>query len=132
MVDEQTTVTTLRHSKKYRSLILNGLYIEKRQGKFYVDEIHDEVLRNKFSNYAIKVGDEVIQLNGIYCEHMGAVTKYVENNRIKNIQLRNRSDGNSYCEAEAENQTQGIYEINMQASCSTVRRKRKCRNRKLT
>ena len=102
MVDEQTTVTTLRHSKKYRSLILNGLYIEKRQGKFYVDEIHDEVLRNKFSIYAIKVGDEVIQLNGINCEHMGAVTKYVEKNSIKNIQLRSMDDGNCYIELEAD------------------------------
>ena len=107
---EQSTTPVLRYSKTYRTLRLNGLHIEKRQGKFYVNEICEEVLSSKFRSSSIEVGDEVIQLNTVYCEHLGAVTNYVEKNRIKNIQLRSKVNGNCYFEEEVDNPTNVIHE----------------------
>ena len=119
-------------TRRYNCLRLNGFYVEKRQGRFYVDEMFDDVLWNKFHAYAIKVGDEVIQLNNIYCEHLGTVAKYMGNYRIKSIQLRSKESGNCYYEQEVENETETIFEQNTQASSSVQRKKRKCRNSKLT
>jgi len=53
-------------TRRYGSLILNGLHIVKIACRYYVD-----VFRNRFPHSAIKVGDEVIKINQFYCEHLG-------------------------------------------------------------
>ena len=83
-----------------KTLKLNGLHIAKKQTKFFIDEIYDDVLRKKFQAYRIKVGDEVIVINNIYCEHLRTVTKYVETNCIKNMRLKCKYSGLYYSEEE--------------------------------
>jgi len=52
------------------SLELNGIEISKFAQRFYVNQINVTVLRNKFPNDAINIGDEVVKINDSYCEHI--------------------------------------------------------------
>ena len=84
---------------------------------------------DKFRTHGIKVGDEVIQVNNIYCEHLGAVAKYVESNRIKNIQLKCQDSGNYYVVVEDVQESEFIHNVPTDVIDNVVtRKKRKCQS----
>ena len=57
------------------SLQLNGFKIVKIMPRFHISEINAELLSIKFPNNIINIGDEVVKLNNMYCEHIGNITK---------------------------------------------------------
>ena len=85
-------------TKRINSLHLNGFKIKKTDSRFYIEEINDAVLFTKYNTNAIHVGDEVIKLNDVYCEHIGNVRKYIETTKITMIYLRNKDSGICYAE----------------------------------
>ena len=78
------------------SLQLNGFKIARIMLRYHISEINTELLSYIFSNNNINIGDEVIQLNNLYCEHIGNVTKYIESTIIHNIQIRSSINGCIY------------------------------------
>jgi len=78
---------------RVNSLELNGVKIVKTLLKYYVAEVRIAIFRKLFPHDSIQVGDEVIQLNNTYCEHIGNVSKYSETNNIYHIQIRNKTTG---------------------------------------
>ena len=86
-------------TKRINSLQLNGFKILKTGSRFYIDEINDAVLLTKYNTNAIHVGDEVIKLNDVYCEHIGNVRKYIETTQITKIYLRNKVSGICYTQS---------------------------------
>jgi len=105
--------------RRVDSLELNGFKIWKNSLRFYITELNENLLRAKFSNNSIQVGDEVLKLNGFYCEHLRNVTKYVETTIIHSMQLRKRITGIYYDVAQQNTNPD-----------STTQRKRSRRNRK--
>jgi len=57
-----------------------------------------------FLNNSIRIGDEVMKLNEIYCEHIGNVAKYIETTQLRSISLRNTLTQNCYTEYENHNE----------------------------
>jgi len=82
--------------KRFNSLNINGLKICKVGSRFHVADVNQHVLRSKFTNHIIHIGDEIIKLNEMYSEHLGNVTKYIESTQIQSMQLRNKISGNCY------------------------------------
>jgi len=85
-------------TRRYGSLNLNGIHITKIASKYYVDEIYGAVFRDRYPRSAIKVGDEVIKINRIYCEHLGHVGKYIEKTPIKLLQMKTKLTGEYFVE----------------------------------
>jgi len=81
---------------RINSLDLNGIKIVKSSLRYYITEINKYILDSIFPNNNINIGDEVIQLNYVYCEHIGNVTKYTETNEIRHIQLRSKICGQQF------------------------------------
>jgi len=76
------------------SLEVNGFIITRINLRFYVTEINRNVLDTIFPVSSICIGDEVMKLNDIYCEHIRNVTKYLETSQIRCITLKhNRRTG---------------------------------------
>ena len=95
------------------SIILNGIEIKKIKSRYYVTAINSTILTKKFPDNSVCVGNEVlyryhvillflififkvIQINGIYCEHFGNVSKYIQTTVIKNMQIKNSNTGLIY------------------------------------
>jgi len=77
-------------TKRFNSLNVNGIKILKSASRFYVSEINEAILTEKMPTEDIVVGDEVIQINNLFCEHIRNVSKYIETNHISSIQLKKR------------------------------------------
>ena len=97
--------------------------------RYHISEINVELLNYLFSNNNINIGDEVVQLNNLYC-----VTKYIESTIIHNIQIRSSITGSIYIltsrdRAEMSNRDE-IMPPSSVVINSTPRRKRKAMNRK--
>ena len=114
------------------SLQLNGFKIARIMLKYHISEINAELLRYIFSNNNINIGDEVVQLNNLYCEHIGNVTKYIESTIIHNIQIRSSINGCIYVLTSRDRVQMSNRDEIMQPSAvamySTPRRKRKSMN----
>ena len=95
--------------------------------RYHISEINVELLNYLFSNNNINIGDEVVQLNNLYC-----VTKYIESTIIHNIQIRSSITGSIYIltsrdRAEMSNRDE-IMPPSSVVINSTPRRKRKAMN----
>jgi len=77
-------------------LELNGLVISKFRQRYYVVQINSNVLNSKFPNTVINIGDEVVKINDIYCEHIGNITKLIETEKIRSVMLRKGFGENAY------------------------------------
>lgn len=90
--------------------------IIKVSSRYYVDEIYDNIFRNRFPLSAIKVGDEVIKINQFYCEHLGHLSKYIEKTPITHIiQMISKVTGECFVEeSSTENSSGHIYENHRQ------------------
>ena len=114
------------------SLQLNGFKIARIMLRYHISEINTELLSYIFSNNNINIGDEVIQLNNLYCEHIGNVTKYIESTIIHNIQIRSSINGCIYVLTSMDRVQMYNRDEIMQPSAvainSTPRRKRKSMN----
>ena len=65
--------------------------------RFFVVEVNEVTLQKKGASNNVEVGDEVIQVNNLYCEHIRNVTKYIETTHISSIKLRKlRRTNNSF------------------------------------
>jgi len=82
-------------TKRFNSFDVNGIKILKTTSnsarRFFIGEVNETTLEKRIPNNSIDVGDEVIQINNSYCEHIGNVSKYIETTHIKTIQLKKRS-----------------------------------------
>jgi len=78
------------------SLELNGLVISKIRLRYYVVQINANVLTMKFPNTVISIGDEVIKINDVYCEHIGNITKLIETKKIRSIMIRKGFGANTF------------------------------------
>lgn len=78
--------------KRFNSLNVNGIKILKVASRFYVSEINEAILTKKIPTENIAVGDEVIQINNLYCEHIRNVCKYIETTHISSIQLKKKGN----------------------------------------
>jgi hypothetical protein len=76
-------------SRQERSRRLNGISALRSHANYHVATIDEDILRAKFPENDIRVGDEIIKINDMYCESFRNVQSYIENNSIRNITLRN-------------------------------------------
>ena len=116
------------------SLQLNGFKIARIMLRYHISEINVELLSYIFSYNNINIGDEVVQLNILYCEHIGNGTKYIESTIIHNIQIRSSITGCIYVltsrdRAEISNRDEIIPPTSV-VIYSIPRRKRKATNGK--
>jgi len=78
------------------SLELNGFVISKFMHRYYIVQVNANVLRNKFPNNAINIGDEVIKINDMYCEHVRNIKKLIETEQVRTIMLKKGFGENRY------------------------------------
>jgi len=105
-------------TRRYGCLALNGLYVSKQSFRYFVEEINETVFRNKFRDSPIQIGDEVIKVNNLYCEHLGNVGKYLETTNISSLQMISKVTGEVYVDEDAS-----VHTINMDdahTSCTTL------------
>jgi len=81
---------------RINSLELNGFKVEKSIFRYFVKEKNNYVLTSKFPGNSINIGDEIIQLNNLYCEHIGNVFKYIETTDIQHIQIKCKTTEQQY------------------------------------
>jgi len=97
------------------SMLLNGLKIQKISMRYFVADINVYVLRAIFPNNNVKLGDEVISLNDIYCEHIRNVTKFIETTQISKICLKSALTQILYTEEKVQvnpvSLTQSTFEV---------------------
>jgi len=77
---------------------LNGFTVTKIALRYYIVTKNHHILGIKFPNNSIKIGDEVISLNDMYCEHIRNVRKYIERTKIHTIKLRSITTQQIYTE----------------------------------
>jgi len=114
-------------TRKYNCLTLNGIHIIKRSSRYHVEDINQDVLREKFANCSININDEVIKVNEYYCEHLGNVAKYIEKTPVRYLQLRNAITGRTY--SEQANDTVHMEETLQRTEKIPASRKRKVSDR---
>jgi len=78
---------------------LNGFTVTKIALRYYIVTKNHHILGIKFPNNSIKIGDEVISLNDMYCEHIRNVRKYIEMTHIHSIKLGSITTQQIYTES---------------------------------
>jgi len=78
------------------SLELNGFVISKFMHRYYIVQVNATVLRIKFPNNVINIGDEVIKVNDMYCEHVRNIKKLTETEQVRTIILKKGFGENRY------------------------------------
>ena len=76
-------------SRQDRSRRLNGISAIRSNFNYYVATIDENILSAKFPGNDIRIGDEIIKINDMYCESFRNIQSYIENNSVRNITLRN-------------------------------------------
>lgn len=64
--------------KRYGGGFLSDTFLEQK-GIYFDDSLHVSKVKNEFENYGIKVGDKLIQVNGVVVKNQNELRKYIEN-----------------------------------------------------
>lgn len=64
--------------RRYGGGFLSDTFLEQK-GIYFDDGLHVSKVENEFENYGIKVGDKLIQVNGVVVKNQNELRKYIEN-----------------------------------------------------
>jgi len=64
--------------KRYGGGFLSDTFLEQK-GIYFDDTLHVSMIKKQFQNYGLRVGDKLIQVNGVVVKNQNELRKYIEN-----------------------------------------------------
>jgi len=98
-------------TERVNSLDFNGFKVSKNGFRYYITHINETVLQTRFPHNNIHVGDEAIQLNGMYCQHIQNVAKYIETTDVNCISLKSTSTQIFFTEKRQQETTTPVTQV---------------------